>query len=130
MKSPASNVRVFSNIYPVKTVTTVRLPGRPEYTSGVIEDAKFRGQIWCKSALRKLSDFKAGGVVDDRCRREILIDRQLVDAAQIDACWDPDCCVDCLPGDRPFGPVTKGNQTTIECRCTNPNCPGRQQAQP
>jgi hypothetical protein len=35
-----------------------------------------------------------------------------------------------LPGDRPFGPVTKGNQTTIECRCTNPNCPGRQQGQP
>jgi len=129
MNLPASNVRVVSNVYPVATVTTSQLPGSPEFTCGVVDDAEFRRQIWCKSALRKLSDLKVGGIVDDRHRRQFLIDRQLVEPSQIDFCWDPDYCVDCLPGERPFGPVIKGNDTVIECRCTHASCPARQQKQ-
>ena len=129
MNFAASNVRVVSNIYPVTTVTTHQVPDCSERTSGVVKDPEFRRQVWCKSSLRKLSDLLAGTVIDDRHRREMLIERQLVERAQIDGCWDPDYCVDCLPGDRPFGPIAKRDHITIECRCTNPNCPMNQQAQ-
>ncbi len=125
MNPPASTVRVVSNVYPVKTVTTDQLPGLPERTSGVVQDPEFRRQIWCKRALRKLSNFNAGGVVDDRKCREILLERALVDQAQLETCWDPDYCVDCTPGERPIGQVTKDGHTIVECRCPKPGCPVR-----
>jgi hypothetical protein len=126
MSSPSSNVRIVSNVYPITTATTDHLPGRPKRTSGVIEDPVFRRQIWCKKSLRILSDLKAGGVIDDRHRVEKLLENRLVERYQIEACWDPDYCVDCSSGERPIGPITKDGRTIVECRCQKPDCPVRQ----
>ena len=125
MNPPASNVRVASNIFPVTTVETIQLPGFPESTTGVIDDPVFRTRIWCKVSLRKLHDLKLGAVIDERHRKERLLQYHLVRPSQIKACWDPDSCYACAAGERPYGPVTKGNVTIVECRCERADCPGR-----
>jgi len=125
MKHSISNVRVVSNVYPITTATTPRLPGVPERTSGVIEDPIFRRRIWCKSSLKKLCDLKGGAVIDDRQRIKWLLENDLVSASQIQACWDDGRCVDCLPGERPFGPVSRGKNSVLECRCDKINCPAK-----
>jgi len=117
-----SNVRVVSNVYPITTAATFQLPGLPERINGVIDDPVFRRNIWCKRSLKKLSDLKGGGVIDDRQRIQILLEYGLVNRAQIEACWDDGFCVDCHPGERPIGPITNATGTTVQCRCEKANC--------
>jgi hypothetical protein len=125
MNSTVSNVQVVSNIYPVTTISTIQLPGCPERTVGVQDDPLFRRQIRCRKALKQLAQWKAGGAIDDRQRIATLLDYDLVDAAQIEAYWDNGRCVDCPPGERPFGIVSDGDGFRVECRCQKPNCPAK-----
>ena len=84
-----SNVRVVSNVYPITTAATFQLPGLPErIAAGLSMILSFGETFWCKRSLKKLSDLKGGGVIDDRQRIQILLAYDLVNRAQIDACWE------------------------------------------
>jgi len=121
MISTTSNISVVSNIYPVKTIRPIHLAGLPERIAGVIDDPVFRSKIRCRKALIILSDITHGAVIDDRQRIEILLNNQLVSEAQIKTYWDKGRCVDCPPGEKPWGVGKNG----LECRCLKTGCSAR-----
>jgi hypothetical protein len=124
--SNTSNIRIVSNIYPVKTVTELVLRNMPPRKVGVTDDQAFRLRIRCRKALVTLANLKHGGAIDDRQQARILLENRLVSQAQIDAYfWDNGRCVDCLPGERPFGIVSNGESFRVECRCQKRNCPAK-----
>lgn len=116
-----SNISVVSNIYPIKTAKTIHLPGLPARLTGVIDDEAFRLKIRCRKALITLSNLTHGDVNDDRQRVTILLDNHLVSESQIKAYWDDGRCVDCPPGEKPWGAGKNG----LECRCPKANCPAK-----
>ena len=106
MNTTPSNVTVVSNVYP---------------THQVCDDAAFRPRLRGRSALKRLARLKLYGLNDERHEKAILLERNLVDKAQLEAYWDDGRAVDCPPGERPWGLGKDG----IECRCQKTNCPGR-----
>ena len=126
MNPITSNISVVSNIYPVKTARTIRLPGLPERVTGVVDDHAFRLKIKCRKALVTVSELTHGATISDQHRVAILLDHHLVSEAQIKAYWDKGRCVDCLSGERPIGLVRDGGTTSLECRCEKRNCPVRE----
>jgi len=121
MSPSTSNIAIVSNIYPVRTAEIIHLPGLPSRLTGVLDDETFRLKIRCRRALVALSRFTHGGVIDDRQIVSILLDNHLVSDAQIKAYWDDGRCVDCPPGEKPWGMGKNG----IECRCSKTTCPAR-----
>lgn len=109
MTDKASNVRVVSNVYPAP--------------NGVCNDPAFCHQIKGRAALKKLADFTCFGLNDDRDMKALLLERGLVTPTQIEAYWDGEYCSYCPVGERPFGLVTDGAKTWVECRCEYRKCP-------
>lgn len=121
MTAPASNISVVSNIYPTKMARTIHLPGLPERVTGVVDDPAFRLRIRGKKALVALSEITHGATISDQERIAILLENHLVSEAQIKAYWDDGRCVDCPPGEKPWGLAKDG----LECRCLKPGCSAR-----
>jgi hypothetical protein len=134
MNTPASNIRVVSNVYPVKTVQTRRLRGFPDCREGVYDDPGFRKQIRGKAALKKLAKETCGTTILESDDRQNLVDRHLVADWQIEIYWDQEGsgnCVDCKPGERPIGIIRTGERCKVINRCENPLCrcrPGQREA--
>ncbi len=121
MTAATSNISVVSNIYPTKSARTVHLPGLPERVTGVVDDPAFRLRIRCRKALVALSELTHGATISDQQRVAILLDNHLVSEAQIKAYWDDGRCVDCPPGEKPWGLGKNG----LECRCPKTACSAR-----
>lgn len=110
----ASNVRVVSNVYPV---TTAR---------GVSDDPVFWKKVRGRAALRKLADLLFATEIDSRFLRQKFLDTGKVEKWQIDLYWDQEGsgnCVDCAPGEKPFGLIRRGKTFVVENRCKKVNCP-------
>jgi hypothetical protein len=125
MSPPASNIRVVSNVYPVKTVRMRTLIGLPDCLEGTCDDPLFCQQIRGKAALKKLSQEKCGTSAYERHERQNLLDADLVAKWQIKAYWDEEGsgrCIDCKPGERPFGVVRGEHGYEVVNRCENPLC--------
>jgi hypothetical protein len=124
MSAPDSNVRVVSNVYPVARVRKLAVPGWTGY-AGVCDDPLFRRQIRGKDALKKLAQEKVGMSIYERDVRQNLLDARLVAEWQIEIYWDQEGsgrCVDCSPGERPFGIIRSGSKCKVINRCENPRC--------
>ena len=65
-----SNVNVTSNVFPTRTVC---------------DDPAFRRKIRGRAALKKLAKLAIYGVIDERQEKAILLERNLVDRAQLEA---------------------------------------------
>jgi hypothetical protein len=125
MSPPDSNIAIVSNVYPVKTVRRRTLIGLPDCLEGVCDDPLFRSQIRGKAALKKLSQEKCGTSAYERDERQHLFDANLVGQWQIEAYWDEEGsgrCIDCKPGERPFGVVRANYGYEVVNRCENPRC--------
>ncbi len=120
-----TNIRVVSNVFPVKTVELRSVPGFRDSLDGVFRDPDFRKRIRGKAALKKLAKELCGATNSESDDRQNLIDARLVTKSQIEVFWDQEGsgrCVDCEPGELPFGLVRKNNEVRVEIRCRSPLC--------
>ena len=121
-----SNIRIVSNVYPVTTAR--RHLFDKEQWGGVSEDSTFRTKVRGRTALRKLADLLFATEIDGRVLRQQFLDTRMVEKWQIDIYWDQEGagnCVDCAPGEKPFGLIRRGKTFVVENRCKKVNCPCR-----
>lgn len=120
-----TNVRILSNIFPVKTVPEfVSQSGSISYR-GVCRDSRFRTQVRGKPALKKLAEAILGGRIRESSLRDDLLAGNWVEKWQIDVFWEGQGtgdCVDCPYGARPFGIVRRDGQYLVENRCEKLGC--------
>jgi len=120
-----SNIRIVSNIYPVKTAERRNVPGFPICLEGVFNDPDFRKRIKGKAALKMLARQKCGSTNSESDDRQNLLDARLVTYSQIEVFWDQEGngrCVDCDPGELPFGLIRTADEVRVANRCENPIC--------
>ena len=121
----ASNIRVVSNVFPVKTVELRIIPGFQDTLDGVFSDPDFRKRIKGKAALKILARQKCGTTNSESQDRDNLMDNRLVTKSQLEVFWDHEGsgrCVDCEPGELPFGQIRKADGIRVANRCKNPRC--------
>src|SRR5438128_1995304 len=116
--TPQSNVRIVSNINPVTTARRLKFDN--EQWGGVTKDSTFRTKVRGRAALRKLADLLFATAIDSRVLRQEFLDTGMIEKWQIDIYWDQEGggnCVDCAPGEKPFGLIRRGKTFVVENRC-------------
>ena len=121
MKTDRSNVHMTSNVYPVKAEDgRINMSQNEDFVANVADRSALRGVV--EMRYGRLSDWR----LYERYARTIPGLREW----QVRAIVHADSGPGCDRGDRPWGPVRRGDTILEECRCDKTACAYFRQCRP